>query len=232
MFRIPEQGEKKQREWSLAGSLIFHAALFFWLLHPAAPMFVQPSGVRQGERGTSLAPLYLSRKGQKDTDGRLTARRPRSAPAEHSAAQLRSPRPSDRTPSEHKQLEARNEEEAFSSERNEAQQAKSAGSPLGSLSEGAVTGQEVRPALPVFGPQPQVAPSELPQGMAGDVVVEITIDEQGNVTRVTVVQSIGYGIDEKVLAILPSWHFKPATRDGIAIASQQDVYFHFANVAR
>jgi TonB family protein len=232
MFELLETRQPRQQGWTLTSSLVFHAVLFFWLLHPAAPIFVQPSGVRQGERGTSMAPIYLSRNGQKDTDGRLSSRRPESPPAEHSAAQLRLPHPSDRRPSEHKVLEASNEQEAFQLERNEAERAKSAGSPLGSVAEGPNTGQEVRPALPIFGPQPQVASSELPPGLAGDVVAEITIDELGNVTRVLLIQPIGYGIDQKVLAILPTWHFKPATRDGVAIASQQDVYFHFANIAR
>ena len=235
MFRVSShlgKPEEKQRRLSLACSLLFHAGVLLWILHPAAPIFVRPSGVRQGERGTALSTVYLSRNGRRDVDGRLTLRRPESPPGDHSTSQLRAPHQSDRRPSEHKVLEARNEEQSLASERNEAESAKIAGSPLGSLSEGAVTGQEVRPALPVFGPQPQVSPSELPQGTIGDVIAEITIDEQGNVTRVTIIHAIGHGIDEKILAILPSWHFKPATRDGVAIASQQDVYFHFANVAR
>jgi TonB family protein len=232
MFNPLVTRDEKQRSWSLAGSLLFHAGLLFWLLHPASPVFVRPSGVRHGERGTSLSPVYLTRNGREDSDGRLTLQKPQAPPAERSATQLRSPHASDRKPSQHKLLEAQKEQESLASLHNGADQAKSAGSPLGSLSEGPATGQEVRPALPVFGPQPDVAPSELPQGVAGDVVAEITIDEQGNVTRVILVQPIGYGIDEKVLAILPRWHFKPATRDGVAIASQQDVYFHFANIAR
>jgi hypothetical protein len=40
-------------------------------------------------------------------------------------------------------------------------------------------------------------------------------------------KTIGYGIDQKVLATLQNWHFTPATQDGVAIPSQQDVYFHF-----
>jgi len=41
------------------------------------------------------------------------------------------------------------------------------------------------------------------------------------------VKTFGYGVDEKVLATLQKWHFTPATQDGIAIPSQQYVYFHF-----
>ena len=42
-----------------------------------------------------------------------------------------------------------------------------------------------------------------------------------------VLQSIGYGIDEKVLAVLENWRFRPATINGLPVASRQDVHFHF-----
>jgi protein TonB len=102
-----------------------------------------------------------------------------------------------------------------------------AGSPFGSLVEGSAVGEEVKPALPIYGPQPEVAPYELPAGLQGDVVVEITIDAQGAVVQTSLVRGLGHGLDEKVLAVLQNWRFHPATRDGVAIPSRQDVYFHF-----
>jgi protein TonB len=42
-----------------------------------------------------------------------------------------------------------------------------------------------------------------------------------------ILQSIGYGIDEKVLAVLENWRFRPATINGAPVASRQDVHFHF-----
>ena len=59
------------------------------------------------------------------------------------------------------------------------------------------------------------------------MVVEITIDESGNIVARTVVQSLGAAIDEKVLAALENWRFHPATRDGVPIPSKQDVVYHF-----
>jgi protein TonB len=76
-------------------------------------------------------------------------------------------------------------------------------------------------------PDPHVSRSELPPGVAGDVVVEITIDEAGNIVNRKILQTIGYGIDEKVLATLENWRFRPATRFGMPIPSRQDVHFHF-----
>jgi TonB family protein len=61
----------------------------------------------------------------------------------------------------------------------------------------------------------------------GDVVVEVTIDERGTVTATRVVQPLGYGLEDKVIAVLRNWRFMPATMDGVAIPSQQDVHFHF-----
>ena len=59
------------------------------------------------------------------------------------------------------------------------------------------------------------------------VIVEVTIDTDGNVTDTHVLQSLKQDIDEKVVATLKGWHFKPATVDGVAISSRQDVHFHF-----
>jgi len=64
-------------------------------------------------------------------------------------------------------------------------------------------------------------------GIQGDVVIEITIDDAGNIVEMKVVRSLGTVIDQKVLAALRNWRFRPATRDGAAIASKQDVYYHF-----
>jgi len=83
------------------------------------------------------------------------------------------------------------------------------------------------PALPQVFPDPPVSRSEIPSGVEGDVIAEVTIDEQGNVTDVKLTQGIGYGIDEKVMTVLRKWHFRPATRDGVSIASQQIVRYHY-----
>ncbi len=104
----------------------------------------------------------------------------------------------------------------------------SAGSPYGVHIPGTpLTGPAVMPALPQVFPDPPVARSDLPPGVSGDVIVEVTIDEQGNVTDLKLAQGIGYGIDEKVLAVLRRWHFRPATRNGSSIASQHLVHFHY-----
>jgi outer membrane biosynthesis protein TonB len=101
-----------------------------------------------------------------------------------------------------------------------------AGSPLGTVVDGPITGHEVHIALPVY-PEPQVDRANLPHDLVGDIVIEVTIDSQGNVIGTKVVKSIGPDIDEKIEATLRRRHYQPATLDGAPVASHQDVYFHF-----
>lgn len=102
-----------------------------------------------------------------------------------------------------------------------------AGSEEGSMFSGPATGREARPALPLIFPDPAIFPWQLPSGMQGEVVVEVTIDAQGTVTDTRVLQSLKQDIDEKVIATVRNWRFRPATVDGLPISSRQDVHFHF-----
>jgi TonB family protein len=102
-----------------------------------------------------------------------------------------------------------------------------AGSPLGTMIDGPITGHEVHVAYPVVYPDPPVDRAGLPRDLQGDVVIEVTIDSQGNVVETKIVQAIGHGIDEKIEATLRRWHYQPATLDGTPVASRHDVHFHF-----
>jgi TonB family protein len=102
-----------------------------------------------------------------------------------------------------------------------------AGSPLGTMVDGPITGHEVHVAYSVVHPDPPVSRSELPRDLVGDVVIVVTIDSQGNVVETKIVQTVGHGIDEKIEATVRRWHFQPATLDGNPVASHVDVHFHF-----
>ncbi|HTM35656.1 MAG TPA: TonB family protein [Terriglobales bacterium] len=101
-----------------------------------------------------------------------------------------------------------------------------AGSPQGSASSGPSRGIEATPAIPLHFPDPDIYPWQL-SGVKGDVVVEVTIDEKGSVADMRVLQGLQHDIDEKCIATLRNWRFRPAMLDGIAISSRQDVHFHF-----
>lgn len=208
----------------MCSSLTLHLLLLAWLLHAPAPTFVAPSSVQMGERGGSVTPLYLSNRTGNEDSAALTKS---SAPRTTAGRQARLTWKKDVQRQEHdekllSQLE--NDERARGSSLSNP--APAAGSPFGSLSVGTITGAEVRPALPIVSLDPDMTASEL-AGIQGDVVIEITIDDAGNIVEMKVVRSLGTVIDQKVLAALRNWRFRPATRDGAAIASKQDVYYHF-----
>ena len=98
---------------------------------------------------------------------------------------------------------------------------------LGSLSTGFVNDHDVRVALPVIAPDPPIARSKLPEWIRGDVIVEVTISEQGEVTQTVVLSTVGFGLEDIIVQTLRQWRFVPAKVDGVAVASRQDVHYHF-----
>lgn len=55
----------------------------------------------------------------------------------------------------------------------------------------------------------------------------MVIDEQGRIVKTQVALSMGQGIDDTVLAAIQTWTFKPATKDGIPVPSEQELLFHY-----
>jgi TonB family protein len=216
---------------AMYGSVAGHGLLLLWLLHPASPKLVAPSFVVNGDHGAYIARLYWP---NQQTQAKADAS-PGTSAAD-SRQQLNALLTWKRRA---KVLKAAQRElphpkiglDDQTSAPGQAAQARPAGSPLGTVLEGPLTGEEVRPALPVVSPDPHVAPDEL-GSLQGDVVVEVTINEKGTIVQKVVVQSLTPAIDSKVLEALENWRFRPATRNGIAIASKQDVYYHFPRLVK
>lgn len=208
---------KRNRRWTVSHtvSLLLHCAVVYLLVRQPAPIFVQPSSVLAGFGGTSTAIVYLPAK---------------VASGEHAAAQPHKPVA---LPA-HLRQKSKPAPQPLVAPKAEGEIAKGsdvlvtrAGSPYGSLTTGPAFGHEIRPALPTAFHDPVVGRSQLPDGVQGDVVVEVTIDTAGNITDKRIIKALGYGVEEKVLAALADWRFHPATQDGVPIPSQQYVYFHF-----
>jgi len=102
-----------------------------------------------------------------------------------------------------------------------------AGSAIGQVVDGPITGHEFHIAYSVVAPNPPIDRAALPRDLVGDVVIEVTIDSTGKVVETKIVQAIGHGIDEEVEATVRRWHYQPATLDGSPVASRYEVHFHF-----
>jgi TonB family protein len=208
-----QQPERKRWRLSHGLSLIIHAAVVFMLVKPPAPVFIKPVSIALGNWGKATT-LYLPSQALVEAQ---------AAREEKTLIYIRAPKqiaPHGKTkPKVKPQLKIRDVEVA--------ENLPKAGSPYGSLFSDIMNGSEVRPALPMVFPDPPVHRSEIPNGVAGSVIVEVTIDAQGKVIETRLLQGLGYGIEEKVIATLHNWRFRPATKDGVPIPSKQDVYFRF-----
>ncbi len=214
MLEKPQLSGRSQWNGSLVASVAIHGIALLALGIRLEPVFVKPSQVTRGADGTAVR-IYLP---SEESPEKRPAPPP---PPPTQAAQLTIPLPQAKHP--------KTEPDPVASKTETAEPvagSTAAGSPYGSDS-GLFTGDDVRPALPMTFMDPHVSRSELPPGVQGDVVVEITIDAAGNVVETKLLQTIGYGIDQKVVSALHEWRFRPATRNGVAIPSKHDVHYHF-----
>ncbi len=98
---------------------------------------------------------------------------------------------------------------------------------LGSLADGFALDHDVRAAISIVAPDPPIVRAKLPAWIRGDVIVEVTIDEKGSVVATRVLQTVGFGLDQIIVDTLRQWRYIPAKVDGVAVASREDVHFHF-----
>ena len=211
------------------GSLAAHGLLLAWLLHEPEPLLINPTSVALGRNGNSVTRLYWPSKSVDDS----THSSSDSATARYRHQRLGHEKLLWKAPAQLAKLAPQNPLARTDAEDNSRTQTLSAmghgaqaGLPYGTLNHGPFYGEEVRPALPVATSDPVVYPWQLPD-YAGNEVIEITIDERGEIVNKTVLQSLGPDIDNKCLAALENWRFHPATRNGAPIPSKQDAIFPF-----
>jgi len=199
--------------WRRSGwltSVTIHAAVLACVLYRPPAIFVAPRFAAHGN-GVNAQVLYLTAASDVSASPKISERTMRlTAPSAAPAVRI--------TRLSKKESQGRS--------LHPAHPAAAGGSTYGSMLEGTV-GAEVRPALPEVFPDPDVDRASLPSSVQGDVIVEITIDERGNVVEERLLTGVDHNIDEKVIAALKNWHFRPATNDGVPISSKQDVHFHF-----
>ena len=62
----------------------------------------------------------------------------------------------------------------------------------------------------------------------GTAVMSLVVDASGAPKDLQIVRPLGLGLDEKAVAMIRTWEFKPAQKDGkpVAVAITVEVSFH------
>ena len=211
MFAPLLAGGTRERVTALSFSLLVHAIFLGWLLHSPAPTFLTPSFLVKGENGKYIAHLYWPGKDSEiatdATSGTSFNARNRMAKEHLTWNRVNVAKNAARL------LDQTNDgADSKTDIAGSTVHPRAAGSPYGSVSDGSLTGPDVRPALPIVSPDPRIEVADLPDGIReGDEIIEITIDAQGNVVQKIVISSLSSVVDAKVLAALENWHFLRAT---------------------
>ena len=207
----PIQFERGLSPVAVFVTVFVHCLALLFLTFRPEPQLLQPSAALRGNGGNTVMHFVLVAPGSSVIDSAIA----KATPSEHSLEARARQKPS------HAVLEPK---PAVSE--NDLKPGMP-GFVLGSLASGLPSDHDVRVALPILAPDPPIIHNRLPDWLRGDVVIEVTIDEQGNVVKTKVLKTVGYGIEDIVTATVRQWRFSPAKIDGISVASRQDVYFHF-----
>jgi len=229
MFAQFSPASARRQRWLRWGSVVLHGAVLGWLLHEPEPLLLNPSSVAYGQNGKSVTRLFWSSKNSDDSShssSDLATERYRHQRLANNKLTWKTPAQLAKLAPQNPLARANAEDDSKTQTLSALGHGAQAGLPYGTLNSGSLYGDEVRPALPTATSDPVVWPWQLPTS-PGNEVIEITIDERGEIVRKTVLQSLGPDIDTKCLAALENWHFHPATRNGSPIPSKQDAVFPF-----
>lgn len=209
---IDPSGVQRKRRWGMAASFVAHVVLLALITYRPEPIYIAPNFVKLGDGTIATHVVYYAPESFSDpdpvTDNKLAFK---SAAAKHHKRNTVAPkdRPTDY-------------QEGDVASRNQK-----VGAPFGSLWALMAEGHDVKPAIPIEYPSPLLTDDDLPLGMHGDVIIEVTIDRDGFVVDSKLLQGLIHPVDQKALAAVQRWKFRPAILDGTPIASKHDVHFHF-----
>jgi periplasmic protein TonB len=94
----------------------------------------------------------------------------------------------------------------------------------------ALGSDDIQIAFTTYSPSPRPDLSRLPRGAQGEVILDVTIDPTGQVADLQILATLGYGVDGSVVDTVRTWKFTPATKDGVPVASVQELHFHYGPV--
>jgi protein TonB len=79
----------------------------------------------------------------------------------------------------------------------------------------------------VYGVEPEFSEEARKAKAAGNVLVNLWVDEKGNTTHVHVIRGMGMGLDEKAVAAVKLYRFKPAMENGKPVTVEMNVEVTF-----
>lgn len=89
-----------------------------------------------------------------------------------------------------------------------------------------ITGQPSFPR-PTYTPDPDFSEDARRARYQGDLTLLLLIDKKGTVSRITIVQGLGLGLDEKSVEKVRTWRFKPALLNGEPVFVQVNTIVSF-----
>jgi periplasmic protein TonB len=79
----------------------------------------------------------------------------------------------------------------------------------------------------IYSPEPEFSEEARRMKHQGEVTLLATIGADGLPKNLTVVRSLGMGLDEKALEMVKTWRFDPARKDGRPVAVQMNIIVNF-----
>jgi protein TonB len=79
----------------------------------------------------------------------------------------------------------------------------------------------------VYGVEPEFSEEARKAKVSGNVMVNLWVDEKGNPLHVHVVKGIGMGLDERAVAAVKQYRFKPATENGKPVTVEMNIEVTF-----
>jgi TonB family protein len=79
----------------------------------------------------------------------------------------------------------------------------------------------------IYAPEPEFSEEARIKKFQGEVTLLVTIGTDGRAKNLTVVRSLGMGLDQKALDAVRTWRFDPAKKDGRPVAVQMNIIVNF-----
>ena len=89
-----------------------------------------------------------------------------------------------------------------------------------------MTGVTAPPTL-LYKLEPEFSEEARKARFEGTVVLWAEVDTSGKAVQIRVLRSVGLGLDEKAIAAVTKWRFKPGTRNGRAVPMPATIEVNF-----